>query len=353
MGQAASGDRTAASTTRLSHFCYAPAMKVHASNALVIVNPASGRDNGARIQELLRNRLASDGCGCVQRLTTGAGDAAAWAAGAGMEGFDLVIAVGGDGTLAEVVGGMCKAQRRVPIAYVPAGSANLAARALGIESAADAAVETVATGVAVPFDVGVLPERDRYFLVAAAIGYPASLVRDAPRALKKRFGFLAYLIGALRNAGHVVRPERFEIETEYGRRVYRAHTVVVMNTSVDLGIPMLPSANPHDGRLDITVMTTRNWWGVLRVLVAALLRRPHNAEVIQFSAKRVRITAHPAHPIHLDGEMVGPTPVLVEVLPAAVELVLPAPQADRPTGGAVLLASVAAAFQRSSSGRAD
>jgi diacylglycerol kinase family enzyme len=179
---------------------------MRASNALVIVNPASGRDDGAHIQEQLQSRLAADGCRCVQRLTTGAGDAAAWAAGAGMEGFDVVIAVGGDGTLAETVGGMCNAERRIPIAYVPAGSANLAARALGIDAAAGAAIETVATGVAVPFDVGVLPERERYFLVAAAIGYPASLVRDAPRALKKRFGFVAYLIGALRNASHFVRP---------------------------------------------------------------------------------------------------------------------------------------------------
>jgi len=320
---------------------------MHASNVLVIVNPASGRDDGARIQEQLRNRLTAGGSTCVQRLTTGAGDAAAWAAAAGMDGFDLVVAVGGDGTLAEVVGGMCKAQRRIPIAYVPAGSANLAARALGIESAADAAVETVATGVAVPFDVGFLPERGRYFLVATAIGYPASLVRDAPRALKKRFGWAAYLFAALRNAGHVVRPERVEIETERGRTVYRAHTVVVMNTSVDLGIPMLPSADAHDGRLDITVLTTRNWWGVLRVLAAAILRQPRPAAVIQFSAKRVRITAHPAQPIHVDGEMVGPTPVVVEILPAAVELVLPAPQAARPAGGPARLASRLPALQRS------
>lgn len=319
---------------------------MQASQVLVIVNPASGRDDGAHIQEQLQSRLAADGRISVQRLTTGAGDAAAWAAGAGAEGFDLVVAVGGDGTLAEVVGGMCRASRRVPIAYVPAGSANLAARALGIHSAADAAVETVATGVAVPFDVGVLPERERYFLVAAAIGYPASLVRDAPRALKKRFGFGAYLIGALRNAGHVVRPERFEIETERDRRVYRAHTVVVMNTSVDLGIPMLPTADPHDGKLDITVMTTRTWWGVLGVLAAAVLRRPRTAAVIQFSAQRVRITAHPAQPIHLDGEMVGPTPVLVEVLPAAVELVLPAPRADRPPAAPLRFATLAAALQR-------
>lgn len=295
-----------------------------ARHVLIIVNPASGRDDGAHIQEMLEQRLAADGCTSVQRLTTGEGDAGRWAANAGREGFDLVVTVGGDGTLAEAVGGMSQAEQRVPIAYVPAGSANLAARVLGIDNDPASAVETVATGAAVPFDVGALPERGQYFLVAAAIGYPATLVRDAPRALKKRFGWVAYGFGALRNAGHVVRPERCEIETEQGRRTLRAHTVVVMNTSVDFGIPMLPHADAHDGRLDITVMTTRNWWGVLRVVAAAVLRQPRPATVIQFTAQWVRITAHPAQPIHLDGEMVGPTPVLITVLPAAVELVLPA-----------------------------
>ena len=130
-----------------------------ARRVLVIVNPASGRDDGARIQDLLQRRLAADGSICEQRLTTGEGDAGTWAANAGREGFDLVVTVGGDGTLAETVGGMSQAEHRVPIAYVPAGSANLAARVLGIDNDPVSAVETVATGVAVPFDVGALPDR--------------------------------------------------------------------------------------------------------------------------------------------------------------------------------------------------
>ena len=100
--------------------------------ALLIVNPMSGQGRGKRSSARICRDLEELGTVCTLRFTAQAGDATAWAAEALASGFDLIVAVGGDGTLQEVVAGQARSRRKVPIAFIPVGTANVVAIALSL-----------------------------------------------------------------------------------------------------------------------------------------------------------------------------------------------------------------------------
>ena len=98
--------------------------------AVLIVNPVSGQARGLRLGQQLRRALEERNIFCTLRVTGGAGDAQSWARSAAADGFDLIVAIGGDGTVGEVVSGQARTTGKVPIAVAPVGTANVVALAL-------------------------------------------------------------------------------------------------------------------------------------------------------------------------------------------------------------------------------
>jgi YegS/Rv2252/BmrU family lipid kinase len=293
---------------------------------LLIVNPVSGLARGPGVCQRLQRRLQTQGSYCVVRRTAGAGDAAAWSRTAAAEDFDLIVAIGGDGTLQEVVAGQVVAQDRIPIAHVPVGTANVIAIALSLPWSTRLALDVISDGRIVPFDVGYLPDQDRHFLLMAAIGYPARIIQDSPRRLKKAFGFLAYVFAAVRNAFLPDRT-RLQIETDDELHAVDAHTVLVTNIGriKELGLKISPDTSPHDGRFDVSTFSSRTVWDVCQILFRILTwRRRSTGKLQHFQASRVRVGADPPLPVQIDGEVLGTTPLVAEILPGAVQIVVPA-----------------------------
>ena len=141
--------------------------------ALVILNPSSGRHNTDDTRRLIETKLSVAGLACEVRLTGGTGDALAWAERACSDGFDLVIAAGGDGTVMEAMSGLLRAKAEIPLAQIPLGTANLLARALTIPSSPGDAMNVIFSGRVEQLDVGYLPDHDRYFALMAGCGYDA------------------------------------------------------------------------------------------------------------------------------------------------------------------------------------
>ncbi|WP_026369976.1 diacylglycerol/lipid kinase family protein [Kallotenue papyrolyticum] len=295
------------------------------TRALVIINPVSGRHDPAETQQMLEDRLAAEGLAYEVRATRAAGDALRWAQAAADEGFDLVIASGGDGTIMEAMSGLIKAGATIPLAQIPVGTANLLARALGISSDPAEAIEVIFSGKQVRLDVGYLPDEDRYFALVAGAGYDAQLIGDASRELKNRLGFAAYVLTGIKNL-FKLRRSRVELEIDGRRRRFRAHTVMVANIGT-LGAGALalgPNIHPHDGKLDLIVISSASLAGALRILWQLLTGRfEGNANLRYFSASRVRITARPPLPTQLDGEELGTTPLAAEAVPDGALLLVP------------------------------
>lgn len=293
--------------------------------ALVIVNPVSGRHDPAETRRMLEERLRQEQIAYELRETQEAGDALKWACSAEADDFDLVIVSGGDGTIMEAMSGLIKSGSRVPLAQIPVGTANLLARALSIPVDQQGALDTALTGKAERLDVGYLPEQDRYFALVAGAGYDAQLIGDASRELKNVLGFGAYIVTGIKNL-FKLRPARIELEIDGRRERFRAHTVMIVNIGqVDqVGIALGPNMHPHDGKLDLVIVSSATLLGALRIVTRILTRRFRSTDDLRYmSAERVRVTARPPLPTQIDGEELGQTPLYAEAVPEGALLIVP------------------------------
>ncbi len=292
---------------------------------LIILNPVSGQQDPAETRQLLEDRFAREQISYEVRETKESGDALRWAQHAASEGFDLVVASGGDGTIMEAMSGLIKSDSLIPLAQIPAGTANLLARALLIPTTPDAALEVIFTGKAERLDVGYLPDEDRYFALVAGAGYDAQLIGDASRELKNTLGFAAYLVTGIKNM-FKLRPARIELEVDGKKRRVRAHTLMIVNVGQigDGAIALGPNIHPHDGKLDLMIVSSATVLGALRILLRILTRRFDGQGDLQYiSASRIRINARPPLPTEIDGEQLGQTPLYAEAVPEGALLLVP------------------------------
>jgi len=254
-------------------------------------------------------------------LETSAGDPGtllarrAVAAGAG-----LVFAVGGDGTVracAEALAGT-----EIPLAIVPRGTANLAARALGIPHRLGAALAAGFGGHERRIDLATADGMT--FAAMAGLGVDAAVVAAAPAWLKSRAGWLAY---AAAGAGLAHGPRAsFEISLDGTPLACAARSVVAGNAGLlPGGFVLLPAARLDDGQLDVGILAPASLldWGRVahRVLTGS---RREGRQLLSYRARRVEIRADRQLPRQVDGEVIEPGRALtVTVLPAALLVRVP------------------------------
>ncbi len=290
---------------------------------LVIRNPASGQGDPEALRKTLEETLKTKGVTYEIRDTEGEGDALKWAQEA--KDVDLVIASGGDGTIMEAMSGLIKNDLPIPLAQLPAGTANLLARAFGIPTDPAEALEVALSGVAVSTDVGYLPNHDRYFALVAGAGWHAQLVEDASRDLKNKLGVFAYLVTGIKNLFKLQR-SRIDLEIDGKRQRYRANTVMIINIGEIVGVDLKMGQNisAHDGKLDLSVASPQTLFEVLRLTFRMLTKQYDSySDLKYFSASSFRVTATPPLEVQIDGESIGQTPLYAESVPNGALLIVP------------------------------
>jgi len=218
-------------------------------------------------------------------------------------GARLVFAVGGDGTVRACAQAL--AGTGIPLAIVPRGTANLAARALGLPFGLDAALATGFGGRDRQVDLAVADGMP--FAAMAGMGLDAAVVAATPDAIKSRLGWLAYpAAGMVRLAG---RSHEFEVSLDDGQPLTRrARCVVVGNAGLlPGGFVLLPGARLDDGLLDVGILAPSNLLGWGRVAYRVLTRASRNDRPLErHTARRVEIRAHTELPREVDGEVICP-----------------------------------------------
>ncbi len=294
---------------------------------LVIMNPVSGQQDPDEVTKLIEDRAAKAGVEVEVRRTAGAGDAEGWAQGAAEEGFDIVLTSGGDGTVVEAMSGLIRAGNPVPLAQLPSGTASQIALALEISKDLGEALELLfdAPAKIVELDVGYLPNADRYFALITGAGFDAKVIEQSPRDLKRRLGFLAYVLVGLRESVRLKRSS-LTLTLDGKRQRVRAHTAMVVNIGrIDnANISIGPDIWHHDGILNVVTIGSVGLRDNLR-LAFKVLRRDYSADrdLRYFKAKKVKIAARPELPTELDGDELGNTPLEVEVVPGGVRVLVP------------------------------
>jgi diacylglycerol kinase (ATP) len=289
---------------------------------VAIVNPAAGGGRTERRWPTLRDELARalPTFECV--LTTGPGDGQRRAREAAGAGATLVVAVGGDGTLNEVVNGVADTAG-VAVAVVPTGRGRDAARNLGVALDARQAVRRLASGTEVRVDLGVAEWDDgtrRVFVNAAGTGFDAEVARRARE--RGGSGTVPYVLGvvaALRAHGPV--PGRLAIDGGEGWTGPLTAAVVANGAHYGGGMKIAPGADPADGMLDLVVLGAFGRLELLRWL-PSVYRGGHVAHpsVRVQRVTRVRVAADVPLATHLDGEGGPPSPLTLSIRPGALRL---------------------------------
>ncbi|MGQ0813641.1 MAG: diacylglycerol/lipid kinase family protein [Gemmatimonadota bacterium] len=298
------------------------------ARTLIIVNPKAGQDALPALLRKLGGAFAARHVN-FDIVSTGAqGHAADLAREAAASGYKCVCVVGGDGSIAEAATGLVGTN--LPLAVIPRGTANQVALNLGIPRAFEAAVETAVNGTPTPIDLGNID--GRAFALVAGAGYDAAVMAAATREMKERWGFGAYIYGALKEA-LAMQPARFRITADAQELEISAVSVMIANVGalftkyIPVRFPLTPKPHGswHDGLFDVVIVAPKSvpgWAGVL--WNAALTKFTGNESLIHLQARTVRIETDQPVPTQIDGDPVGSTPLTATVIERGVRIMLPA-----------------------------
>jgi len=286
---------------------------------LVIINPVAGGGRAGRAIEWITERDA------VVRTTTRRGDAEEFAAAA--EEDRRVIAVGGDGTVQEVVNGLLAHGTPRTFGLVPIGTGNDLARSLGIPSALATAWEMATGRETRPIDVARATNgagTTRWFASAGGIGFDAQVA--AAMAQRRgwqasRAGYLLTTLAELRRFSNCRVRVTIDEETFEGPVLFVA---AANGAYYGGGMRIAPEARVDDGQIDVCIVGDISRLTALRQL-PNLYRGTHvrHPAVSMYAGARLRIEGAAATRIHLDGEPFGGLPLEVDLHPGALRIAAP------------------------------
>jgi diacylglycerol kinase (ATP) len=289
--------------------------------AHIIFNPAAGSvvDRQRILSKLKRLRPIA------VSVTRKPGDAEKWARETVRRGCDYIVVAGGDGTLNEVVNGIARAKRRPRIGIVPLGTGNDFARTLGLPLSAEQNINILRAGKTRAVDiVRVKSNRARYFINVSAGGF-SGIVRDKMTPeIKHNWGPFAYIRGAAA-ALPKLHAYKTRVVLDEGEEISTAlYNVAIANGRfVASGLPIAPEADPGDGLLDVILIPKRSV-GEMMLLAAEIILGKHfsNSAIIFRRARKVTLRSRPGMSFNVDGEFVGRTPAVFQIVPHALNFVI-------------------------------
>jgi YegS/Rv2252/BmrU family lipid kinase len=271
------------------------------SSTLVIVNPAAHSERAKRKRSQVES-LARD---CEVCTTTCTGDAELIARRGAEEGFEKIVAAGGDGTINEVVNGL--AGTNVTLGLLPIGTMNVFATELGLPVHDLEFCWNIVKGDSIR-SVDLPKANQKFFVQLAGVGLDAQVVKETSSQLKRNFGPLSYLISAAQVAAR--QPPRLFIQSE-DASIDEGSFVLVGNGRLYGGpFPFFKHAVIDDGLLDVIVFKRLGYLEIIKylqdVIFSSDIRVP---EIEYFQTRQVRVESDQIVPVEVDGELVGNCPV--------------------------------------------
>jgi diacylglycerol kinase (ATP) len=303
--------------------------------AVVVYNPVAGSASGSAIAGRANRHLQASGWE-VRVIPTRDRSGATGIAAEVAADVDLLVVVGGDGTLREAIEGLGEARQRVRLGFLPVGNANVAAQELGIPLDSDQAIELLDGGETATIDLGVLRTggSSRLFLAMIGIGWDAMAVHYVDRVRHSKLGGRWYrlwadsvylICGLLALLRRGPRALEIEVDGEPLEPHFRAIHVSNFRT-YGKAMYVTPDAHHQSGRLHYQARRRVAWPALAWHLVAASSGR-HAPEWISSygEGSRVRIVSPTPIPIQVDGDAHPPVEELeAEILPGGARIIVPA-----------------------------
>ena len=290
----------------------------------VVINPVAGNGRGLRALPAVGAALAAAGVPSDIHVTTAAGDATQVSARFARDGFDLIIAVGGDGTVNEVANGLLDAGGGATLGVVAAGRGADFARNLGIPRPIGAAVARALAGPARTIDIGLVTFADgtsRCFVNAAGLGFDAAATERAAgsRLPGSTLPYLHGIFGAL--AGY--RNLEVAIVADGVPVAGLVCLALVANgPCFGGGMRIAPGALLDDGLLDLAIVGDVSRRELLRNLPGIYRgRHAHHPAFTHLRARSIRIETPTPARLQIDGDLIGATPVGITIRSSVLRVV--------------------------------
>lgn len=285
-------------------------------NTVVILNPAA---RGARTQRL-RARVEKLVRGSILCATTSVGQAEALAKNAIAEGYEKIVAAGGDGTINEIVNGIA-GHNHVALGLLPLGTMNVFASELGLPlNDLEACWKIIRRNRIHRVD---LPRANgKHFVQLAGVGLDAQAVKETSNAFKRSFGPLSYLISAVQIASRT--PPVLRIESEDAVTMEGSFVLVGNGRLYGGRFPFFKEAVMDDGLLDVIVFKRLSYVDIIRYLQDVVFTpQISSPEVEYFQTTHLRVTSEESVPVEIDGELIGNCPVEFKIRAGGLRVLTP------------------------------
>jgi len=291
------------------------------TKALIILNPAAGKNAREPVLEAMSRYFTSSQINYEIHETIKGDKLGDFVRARLGDGFDLVVAAGGDGTVSAVIDGMVGTS--IPLGIIPAGTGNLIARELNVPLEIEDAVALIAGNHKIR-KIDAMRIGKRTFVLNVSVGISASVIEGTTRNNKNRFGRLAYLGTAIIKI-FTFRNRYLAVAIDGKTRTYRAVEVTISNCGIlsKMLYPRGPDVRIDDGHLDVWTLSSKTFRDYPRYLFEMITRRPaKDLSHFRNSEKNVSIRSRIPLPVQADGDIIGTTPVEVEVLPGMLTVLV-------------------------------
>lgn len=289
---------------------------------LAIVNPVSGSQNLSALLREVGKRVRAAGSRMTVRVSHAAGAAGRLAADAPAD-TDVVLVVGGDGTVREVVDGLMAVGRRIPVAVLPTGTENLVAKELGMSADPARVAATLLAGRPMACDLGVV--NGRHFLMVTGVGFDAEVVHRVARDREGHITHWTYFWPVWRTFW-THRFPKLAVQAD-GQPVFEGPALVFIGVTsrFSVGFRICRQAKWNDGMLDLCIYPCRSRPKLL-LHAFQTVRGCHDRweGTVYRKCRKIRIDGDPDVPLEIDGDPGGHLPAEYRVLPAATVFLTPA-----------------------------
>lgn len=270
---------------------------------VIIFNPKARSEKSRDLADTLREIAP----GAELRMTGGAGDARRLAAEAAREGYRIVVATGGDGTVNEVANGIAGTESALGV--LPVGTMNVFAKEHGLPSKIEEAWAVIRAGRLSEIDL--LAANGTHFIQLAGVGLDAQVVKETTWESKKSLGPLSYLITAAQIAART--PPKLVVEAG-GVTTEGSFVLIGNGRFYGARLVLFPKACANDGMLDVLVFRNTGYLDLAKYLAGVFIGRHTGMSGVEyFQCAETRVHSADPVPVEVDGELAGELPVTFRV----------------------------------------
>ena len=299
-------------------------------HAKVIVNPVAGACATRRKWPVIRQQLKDAGLSFDYEYTEGVGHATELARAATSNGYQYLVAVGGDGTVNEVANGILSSTNlRTALGMISTGTGSDFARSVGISRDITKVCSSLTGQQRLIIDVGVVEYRragkvqQRFFVNGAGVGFDATVVEATEKSRKHFGGTIPYVIGLLRSLfGYKNKSVALRVGSRTETK--RVLSVVVSNGCYfGGGMRVAPQAELCDSLLDVMTVGDIGKFELLKAF-PTIYKGTHvtHPKVRIEKAGHIAIESSERILVHADGELLGEAPASFWLVPAALSIVV-------------------------------